>query len=71
MGIINNIRYHGDTSATVMVGDNVDLLGRSLISHTKNALDLGISCCGPGQPFNEIGKLISRYARLHGYSKNN
>ncbi|KAG2179409.1 hypothetical protein INT44_006255 [Umbelopsis vinacea] len=50
--------YHGDTSATFLVGD-VDEPGRALVGCTKEALDLAIAACGPGVPFNEIGRVIS------------
>lgn len=54
--------YHGDTSATFMVGD-VDSQGRKLVEHTKECLDKAINICGPGVPFNEIGRVI-RYILL-------
>ncbi|KIK64237.1 hypothetical protein GYMLUDRAFT_161835 [Collybiopsis luxurians FD-317 M1] len=49
--------YHGDTSQTWLVGD-VDLPGRLLCSITNQALEAGISACGPGQPFKNIGQAI-------------
>ncbi|KAF5378906.1 hypothetical protein D9757_008709 [Collybiopsis confluens] len=49
--------YHGDTSQTWLVGD-VDLPGRLLCSITNEALEAGISVCGPGQPFKNIGRAI-------------
>lgn len=60
--------FHGDTSATFLVGEHVDELGKTLVHHTKQALDVGISVCGPGVPFSAIGHAISQYARQHGYA---
>ncbi|KAI7883462.1 methionine aminopeptidase [Lichtheimia hyalospora FSU 10163] len=59
--------YHGDTSATFMVG-NVDSKGRKLVEYTRECLDKAINICGPGVPFNEIGKVISDHAENNGYT---
>jgi len=49
--------YHGDTSQTFLVGD-VDAKGQSLVAATTHALHAGISACGPGLPFKQIGQAI-------------
>lgn len=59
--------YHGDTSATYLVG-NVDKPGKELVERTKEALDEAIAICGPGVPLNRIGKTIQAIADRHGYT---
>ncbi|KAJ7665078.1 methionyl aminopeptidase [Mycena polygramma] len=49
--------YHGDTAQTFLVGD-VDEEGRELATITNEALEAGITACGPGRRFREIGKAI-------------
>ncbi|KAJ7595214.1 peptidase M24, structural domain-containing protein, partial [Mycena floridula] len=49
--------FHGDTSNTWLVG-SVDEPGRELCGITENALEAGIAVCGPGKPFNAIGRAI-------------
>lgn len=49
--------YHGDTSATFMVG-NVDEKGKALIECTRETLEKSIAICGPGVPYKEIGRVI-------------
>ncbi|KDQ65241.1 hypothetical protein JAAARDRAFT_116487 [Jaapia argillacea MUCL 33604] len=49
--------YHGDTSRTFLVG-NVDPRGTHLTHLTTLALETGISVCGPGKHFKEIGAAI-------------
>lgn len=53
--------HHGDTSRTFFIGE-VDPEAVSLVNHTKAALDAAIAVCGPGVPFNAIGKAIHDYA---------
>ncbi|KAI9032282.1 peptidase M24, structural domain-containing protein [Hyaloraphidium curvatum] len=59
--------FHGDTSATFLVGD-VDSEGRRLVEVTHEALRRAIAVCGPGTPFSLIGKTISILARKEGYT---
>ncbi|KAG2041283.1 methionyl aminopeptidase [Suillus americanus] len=54
--------YHGDTSSTFLVGD-VDEPGRDLVHMTNTALEAGINACGPGRPFNGIGRAIHEIVR--------
>ncbi len=49
--------YHGDTSKTFILPD-VDNEGRELVEVTKEALERGIKVCGPGMPFDGIGRAI-------------
>ncbi|KAI9279633.1 peptidase M24, structural domain-containing protein [Sporodiniella umbellata] len=60
--------YHGDTSATFLVGDNVDEKGKALVQCTKESMDMAIRACGPNVPYKEIGRIISQHADKHGYS---
>jgi methionyl aminopeptidase len=59
--------FHGDCSATFLVG-SVDEEGKRLVEVTKEALQRAIDVCGPGVPFNMIGKTISILARKEGYT---
>ncbi|RUS24348.1 peptidase M24, structural domain-containing protein [Jimgerdemannia flammicorona] len=49
--------YHGDTSATFLVGD-ADAQGRDLVECTKESLQRAIDVCGPGVELREIGRTI-------------
>ncbi|GAA5812526.1 hypothetical protein MFLAVUS_005982 [Mucor flavus] len=59
--------YHGDTSATFMVG-NVDEKGIALIECTRETLEKSIAICGPGVPNKEIGRIICEHAMKNGFS---
>ncbi|OJA09888.1 hypothetical protein AZE42_06749 [Rhizopogon vesiculosus] len=60
-------QYHGDTSETFIVGD-VDEPGRDLVRATNAALEAGIAACGPGRPFNAIGRAIHEATRNTRYA---
>ncbi|OAX42044.1 methionyl aminopeptidase [Rhizopogon vinicolor AM-OR11-026] len=60
-------KYHGDTSETFIVGD-VDEPGRDLVRATSAALEAGIEACGPGRPFNAIGRAIHEATRNTRYA---
>ena len=49
--------YHGDTSATFLIG-NVDAEGEVLVDVAKECRDNAINICGPNVPFNCIGQAI-------------
>ncbi|KAH8306735.1 hypothetical protein KR044_011620, partial [Drosophila immigrans] len=51
---------HGDCSETFLVGD-VDERGRFLVDATRECLLKCIALCGPGVPFNKIGKRIQQF----------
>ncbi|XP_049845189.1 methionine aminopeptidase 1D, mitochondrial [Schistocerca gregaria] len=53
--------YHGDCSATFLVG-NVDEEGIHLVEGAKKCLLKGISACGPGERFSAIGAAIEEEA---------
>ena len=53
--------FHGDCSKTFLVG-NVDERGKYLVHHNEVALAKAIEVCKPGQLFNIIGAVISKYA---------
>ncbi|XP_030377343.1 methionine aminopeptidase 1D, mitochondrial [Scaptodrosophila lebanonensis] len=54
--------YHGDCSKTFLVG-NVDERGRFLVDSTRECLNMCVALCGPGVPFNHIGRFIERYCK--------
>ncbi|GIL60935.1 hypothetical protein Vafri_15742 [Volvox africanus] len=58
--------YHGDTSRMFFVGE-VDAAARDLVEVTKQCLDAAIKNCGPGVPYNVIGKTIQNIADKHKY----
>jgi len=45
-----------------------DEQGRELVKMSNEALAVGIQSCGPGRPFNGIGKSIHELIRGRGYS---
>lgn len=61
--------WHGDTSRTFLLPD-VDKPGRDLVAGTEEAVELAIRQCGPGRPYNAIGKTIQDFAERHGFSVN-
>ena len=76
--------YHGDTSVTFLVGEVVsvlfqhagqsnsylcqDELGKDLVKASNDALAAAIDACGPGRPFNGIGKVIQELAHSRDFS---
>lgn len=58
---------HGDTSATVAVGQ-VDEASRRLIRVNREGLERGIQAVRPGALLNEIGRAIELHTTKHGYS---
>ena len=55
---------HGDTSATLAVGE-ISEHDQRLIVETRAAMDQGIDAAGPGRTVNVIGRAIERHARRH------
>jgi methionyl aminopeptidase len=55
---------HGDTSATLAVGE-ISEHDQRLIVETRVAMDQGIDAAGPGRPVNVIGRAIERHALRH------
>lgn len=76
--------HHGDTSRTFLVGNVVSSLrlillflvsaalqdapGRELVRASEAALEAGIQACGPGRPFNGIGRAIHKLISSPPYS---
>jgi len=58
---------HGDCSETVLVG-GVSEQGRELVRVTWECMLKGIDVVRPGMKINEIGRVIERHARKHGFS---
>jgi len=59
--------YYGDTSRMFMVGE-IPPEAQKLIEVTRHCLDLGIKQVMPENFFGNIGFVISRYAKAHGFS---
>ncbi|XP_065206186.1 methionine aminopeptidase 1D, mitochondrial-like isoform X2 [Planococcus citri] len=59
--------FHGDCAETYLVGE-VDFRAKQLIKAAQHALQSGIECCGPGVPFETIGRRTERAAQKHGLS---
>ncbi|GAB4816876.1 hypothetical protein N2152v2_003922 [Parachlorella kessleri] len=58
--------HHGDTSRMFYVGEVPPAASR-ICEATKEALNAAIQKCGPGVPFNVIGKTIHAIADRHKY----
>eukprot|EP00197_Chlamydomonas_leiostraca_P004669 CAMPEP_0202866282 /NCGR_PEP_ID=MMETSP1391-20130828/7302_1 /ASSEMBLY_ACC=CAM_ASM_000867 /TAXON_ID=1034604 /ORGANISM="Chlamydomonas leiostraca, Strain SAG 11-49" /LENGTH=300 /DNA_ID=CAMNT_0049546215 /DNA_START=136 /DNA_END=1038 /DNA_ORIENTATION=- len=58
--------YHGDTSRMYHVG-SVSPEAKQLCDITHKALHEAIKICGPGVPYNKIGKVINELADNYGY----
>lgn len=59
--------YYGDTSRMFAVGQ-ITPDAQKLIEVTRHCLDLGIMQVMPDNYFGNIGFVISRYAKAHGFS---
>lgn len=59
--------WHGDTSATFLVGNVSDEAAR-LVEVTRRALEVGIQMVKPGTRFGDLGHAIDRFVAEHGYS---
>jgi methionyl aminopeptidase len=58
--------YHGDTSATFLVGDVPDLLA-DLVATTQASMRAGIDAVRPGRTVREIGRATQSVAAAKGY----
>ncbi|RLN26592.1 hypothetical protein BBO99_00005425 [Phytophthora kernoviae] len=59
--------FHGDTSQTYIVGENVDEAGRHLVDVTNQALEGAIeNCCKPLNRFATIGDYVQTLADKEG-----
>jgi methionyl aminopeptidase len=65
-GVFKN-GYCGDSARTVPVG-TITPEWQQLIDITRDALDLGIAQCHPGNRIGDIGAAVQEYAEKHGYS---
>lgn len=59
--------YYGDTSRMYTIGQ-ISPMAEKLVAATLHCLNLGIEQVRPGNPFGNIGYVISRYARSQGFS---
>lgn len=57
---------HGDLNETFLVG-NVDDKGRELVRVTKEALDKAIEIVKPGTLYREVGNVIEKHVKPHGF----
>ena len=60
--------YHGDTSRTFLVGQNVSDQARHLVDVTRECMMRGIAAVRPGARVGDIGAAIQAYAEKHSYS---
>jgi len=60
--------WHGDTSRTFLVGDNVSLKARRLVDVTYDAMMLGIAAVKPGVRLGAIGHAIQSFAEAQRFS---
>lgn len=59
--------FCGDSARTIAVG-NISPEKQKIIDVTRDALQLGIEQCQPGNRFGDIGGTIQNYVESHGYS---
>uniref|UniRef100_A0A9J2P1A9 Methionine aminopeptidase n=1 Tax=Ascaris lumbricoides TaxID=6252 RepID=A0A9J2P1A9_ASCLU len=60
--------FHGDLNETFLVGDKVDEQSRKLVAVTYECLQEAISIVRPGTKFRDIGNVIQKHAKAHGFS---
>ncbi len=60
--------FHGDTSRTFLVGNNVSKEAKRLVAVTEECLNRGIAVVRPGARIGDIGHVIQTYAESQGYS---
>lgn len=60
--------YHGDSSRTFLVGNNVSEKARKLVKVTEECLERGIAEVKEGTRVGDIGYVIQSYAESLGYS---
>ncbi len=60
--------YHGDTSRTFLVGNNVSAAARQLVAITEKCLYRGIEAVTAGARLGDIGHAIQSFAESNGYS---
>jgi methionyl aminopeptidase len=60
--------FHGDTSKTFCVGNNVSPAAKKLINVTKECLDRGIGAVRAGGRVGDIGHAIESFAKANTYS---
>jgi methionyl aminopeptidase len=60
--------YHGDSSKTFFVGENISPLARKLVKVTEECLEIGISKVKVGARIGDIGAAIQQHAQRNGFS---
>ncbi len=60
--------YHGDSSKTFFVGENISPLARKLVKVTEECLEIGISKVKVGARIGDIGSAIQQHAERQGFS---
>lgn len=60
--------YHGDSSKTFFVGENISPLARKLVKVTEECLEIGISKVKVGARVGDIGAAIQQHAERNGFS---
>lgn len=60
--------YHGDSSKTFLVGENISPLARKLVKVTAECLEIGISKVKVGGRVGDIGAAIQEHAHRNGFT---
>ena len=60
--------FHGDTSRTFFVGENISQVAKRLVGKTQECMFKGIDAVRAGGRVGDIGFAIQSYAHAHGYS---
>ena len=58
--------WHGDAAVTIPIGD-VDPAALRLVEITREALYLSIALARAGNTLGDVGAVVERHARAHGY----
>eukprot|EP00210_Caulerpa_lentillifera_P005593 g5350.t1 len=65
---VNLTGFNGDLNETYIVGENVPPEAKNLIKVTYECLQRSIEIVKPGTRYRDVGDIISKHARAHGYS---
>jgi methionyl aminopeptidase len=60
--------FCGDSARTVAVGQEVPPLARKLVQVAREALNLAIDRCLPGNRLGDIGQAVQQHCERHGFS---
>jgi methionyl aminopeptidase len=60
--------FCGDSARTVFVGREIKPAARKLVEVTRDALNLAIDQCVPGNRLGDIGDAVQKHAEMNGFS---